>query len=486
MTDLQLTKLVYRILNKSRSDEFKWLDDYEYFTTFLVNTISDFLPNIDWDDFDTVTKVYTLLVNNYNNLKDNNLNPNNFIPYTTQEFVINYDMDFTEVGVTTYKTTVVAPTQEIAKLHLLKMYDNGEFNSWNGEEINKHVYDFEEGELKLRNMTIEGTKLSQHSKMLMESSDAKAFIPQEVFIFRKIQKELKELKTKDKIIGKIKEILDYMGFDPLEAMYYYYIFTSNFREDGRYDLTKKSELKSIQDLKSVKTKNTDAGIFAKAKIPFKGSNLEGFWEKDLKGTDQYIITSYGWYPIYIFKNGEWYKINQHYSSSTGKQISNVGLGYDKPRFDRGEMNAIRMGKDPKEVKNEKYKYFVKDKKQNYLNKKLNRKIDLMWLSRRIPELSDVSQRTGKVDFIIKDIKLENQLPVIYVDVSHGGFTTNTGAYLNREYAHPSAFSKGAEEVIKQSLQQIFYEDLNNLNDLKVVVNHPNAKSKEVPEVTDLQ
>ena len=110
----------------------------------------------------------------------------------------------------------------------------------------------------------------------------------------------------------------------------------------------------------------------------------------------------------------------------------------------------------------------------------------MWLSRRIPELSDVSQRTGKVDFIIKDIKLENQLPVIYVDVSHGGFTTNTGAYLNREYAHPSAFSKGAEEVIKQSLQQIFYEDLNNLNDLKVVVNHPNAKSKEVPEVTDLQ
>ena len=59
-----------------------------------------------------------------------------------------------------------------------------------------------------------------------------------------------------------------------------------------------------------------------AQLPFKGSNLEGYWSEDNKGVRYYVVKSYGWYPIYIYKNNMWYEISDRYSSSTGRQVSN--------------------------------------------------------------------------------------------------------------------------------------------------------------------
>ena len=78
----------------------------------------------------------------------------------------------------------------------------------------------------------------------------------------------------------------------------------------------------------------------------------------MDGVDQYIITSFGWYPIYIFKKGQWYRINDTYSSSTGRHVSNTQIGYDKPLFNKSEMNALRSGVSPEKLLSNKYEKLV--------------------------------------------------------------------------------------------------------------------------------
>lgn len=477
MKDYQLTKLIYKILGKEKV--LSYINDYnESYDRFLEN-LPDILPNSDyWED--TFMKYYSLIFYNIENLKKDSLNPLNFIPYKPKKFKIIYNMDFTETGVVTFSTVVNSSTAEMAKMYIRKSESEGDFSAWDGEEISREVNDYEGGNMEIKKVYVEGTKLTKHSRMLNENADSNAFIPQEVFIFKKIQKDLQELRTKDKIIEKIKEILDYMGFDPLEAMAYYYLFTINYRKDGRYDLTKKSEKKQLQDLKSVKTSNVNAAVFANSKIPFKGSNLEGIWENDYNGVPQYIISSYGWYPIFIFKNNEWYQVNDSYSRSTSKQMNKLNVKLDKKLFTKGEMNAIRVGRDPNSLKIQKYKDLI-DYKESFINKKMNRKMNFDNLRYSIPELTNLSERFGKVDFVVKDIKLENDLPVFYVDILKAGVAGSTGGYLNRQYSYPSPVSKAAEKTIEGTLQNLYQAELSSVGDMSIVFNHINAVNNSMSQ-----
>ncbi len=56
----------------------------------------------------------------------------------------------------------------------------------------------------------------------------------------------------------------------------------------------------------------------KSKIPFTGSNTSGYWYRN-----SYVVTSYGWYPIFVFKNNQWYENKNKYSRSTGKQMGQL-------------------------------------------------------------------------------------------------------------------------------------------------------------------
>ena len=372
MNEIKLIKFIYKLSKNTPNS----LTDLSKFKSFLEDEVSDLLGDVDIiEDTETIAYYFQLIQNNIESLKNGNLNSKNFVPVNLTQYTVIYSVSFSETGIYKYKTIVNSPNEELASQIFATDEKDGNFDWWSGEELSKEIFDSESFDVDVRSVYTEGTKLSKLKKTLTESSDSKAFLPQEVYIFRTIQKQLKELKTKDKIIGRIKEILDYMGFDPLESMYYYYLFTSNFREDGRYDLTKESEKKGPQDLKAQKTTNTNVGPFAQSKIPFKGSNLEGFWEKDLNGVDQYIITSYGWYPIYIFKKGQWYKINDTYSSSTGRHVSNTQIGYDKPLFNKSEMNALRSGVNPEKLLSNKYEKLVQKLKNEVIGRKFTRSID---------------------------------------------------------------------------------------------------------------
>ena len=483
MNEIKLIKFIYK-LSKSTPNS---LTDLKQFKSFLEDEVSDLLGDVDIiEDTETIAYYFQLIQNNIESLKNGNLNSKNFVPVNLTQYTVIYSVSFSETGIYKYKTIVNSPNEELASQIFATDEKDGNFDWWSGEELGKEIFDSESFDVDVRSVYTEGTKLSKLKKTLTESSDSKAFLTQEVYIFRTIQKQLKELKTKDKIIGRIKEILDYMGFDPLESMYYYYLFTSNFREDGRYDLTKESEKKGPQDLKAQKTTNTNVGPFAQSKIPFKGSNLEGFWEKDLNGVDQYIITSYGWYPIYIFKKGQWYRINDKFSSSTARHVSNTQIGYDKPLFNKSEMNALRSGVSPEKLLSNKYEKLVQKLKNELIGRKFTRSIDFYSLGWNRPEMRNMPERSGKIDFIVRDVNLVDGKPELTIDILRGGFTTPTRAYLSTTYAHPSLFSEGVEMTVDREMKALLYPELLKRDDLMFKINHPNSKPQETEIVNSME
>jgi hypothetical protein len=97
------------------------------------------------------------------------------------------------------------------------------------------------------------------------------------------------------------------------------LYLLNYREDGDYSSLTKENFIDPRKMKGKRTPNYNAKLFTKAQLPFEGSNLRGYWRTTMDGKI-YIVESYGWYPIYIFKDGKWYETSDRYSSSTGKQM----------------------------------------------------------------------------------------------------------------------------------------------------------------------
>jgi hypothetical protein len=185
---------------------------------------------------------------------------------------------------------------------------------------------------------------------LYENTKERAFSSWEISLFKSLNRNKEKLGTKKDYQSFISRYLEASGMDPREALYYYYVYSSNYRPDGQYDEIKKGEQKiPAFDDKAKRTSNVRMGEFAQNKIPFKGNNVEGFWEKDLYGEPQYVITSYNWYPIYIFKEGKWYMVSESYSPSTGKQMGQTRIYKNNTYMTAKEMAELRKGKDVSEI-----------------------------------------------------------------------------------------------------------------------------------------
>lgn len=185
---------------------------------------------------------------------------------------------------------------------------------------------------------------------LYESSNVRAFANWEIYLFKSLNKNKEKLQTKDQYKNYIARYLETLGMSPKEALYYYYVYSSNYRPDGQYEEIKKGEqnIPAFED-KAKRTSNIRMSEFAQNKIPFKGNNVEGFWEKDPQGEPQYIITSYNWYPIYIFKEGKWYVVSESYSSSTAKQMGQTRIYKNTRYLSPKEMTELRRGKDISDI-----------------------------------------------------------------------------------------------------------------------------------------
>ena len=141
-----------------------------------------------------------------------------------------------------------------------------------------------------------------------------------VRLFKLFNEYKKTAKTKKELLNIIMEYLPMFGIPKVYAIYMLELYLLNYREDGDYSGLNKNNFIDPRNKSGKKTANYQAGDYTKAQLPFQGSNLQGYWTKDRNGVKYYVVKSYGWYPLYIYKEGKWYENFDRYSNSTSKQM----------------------------------------------------------------------------------------------------------------------------------------------------------------------
>ena len=175
-------------------------------------------------------------------------------------------------------------------------------------------------ESKKREYVISESQLQRmiKNRNLTEAS-VEGITPLVIKIFRFLNTKKKDVKSKAELQKLIEGYLPHYGIDKNYAPYMMDLYLFNYREDGDYSGLTKDNFVDPRNMKGKKTPNYNAQIFTRAQLPFEGSNLRGYWKSTIDGKI-YVVDSYGWYPIYIFKDGKWYEVSNRYSSSTGKHV----------------------------------------------------------------------------------------------------------------------------------------------------------------------
>lgn len=255
-------------------------------------------------------------------------------------------------------------------------------------------------------------------RLLKEYEEEKAFTPKEALFFKFLNTYRKASKSTGNKLGDfILSNMKSFGLNPSEYQHYLNLYTQNYREDGRYDLTKKSELNQFHKLKSVRTSNQRAGDLVAELKPFKGNNLRANWEKDNKGDWGYVVYSWDWYPVFMYKYRRWFQVDDNYSSSTSKQMSQshparYNSSIQKTVFivSRDEMRNLRDGNETTEnVVSNKNEKLIKT-----IEKQLNeyKQVRLGWYPR-----VRISYNFLGVDFIEGNPVVD--VSVVYVDKMNG-------------------------------------------------------------------
>ncbi len=259
--------------------------------------------------------------------------------------------------------------------------------------------------------------LLEKYKFIFEQ-DEKVIEPRIVKLFRFLNEEKKTKKTRAQLLDVIKGLTDYMNLPKGHELYLLELYLLNYRKDGDYSSITKENFVDPREMKGKTTRNTQADLYTVAQLPFKGSNLEGYWSKDAKGVPYYVVKSYRWYPIYIFKNDRWYEIFEHYSSSTGRQMRNSNPVEWSDVLDdrvyivtRKEMEMLEMGATHEDIIKHKRKS-LKSKEQELQNKRLA----TLTQSRYTWGEPDDNQQGFKAKFRINSIDDTGDKVIINVDV----------------------------------------------------------------------
>ena len=261
------------------------------------------------------------------------------------------------------------------------------------------------------------------------------------------------------------------GLKPQEYQHYLNLYTQNFREDGQYILTKKNELNTeYNQSKPKRTSNSKASDLVRDLQPFKGSNLEGKWKQDYKGVWAYVVYSWNWYPIYMYKYKKWFEVDNRYSSSTGRHMSATSPGrYNsqlrKTMFivSQDEMSNLLNGQETSEniIKNKNKKFIdVVGKEIDKFNQ-----VRLGWdprvrISFNFIKVS-IEENDPRVDVEVINVdKMDNNK----IDRSSGNFLKGEMVGVSKEY-----ITNLMKEYISRYSSSILGRDVSN--EISVIVTY---------------
>jgi len=253
----------------------------------------------------------------------------------------------------------------------------------------------------------------QFKKLLEESKEPS--IPLVVKLFKLLNEEKKKHKTRSALIEVIKKFSQYINIPEDYSLYLLELYLLNYNKDGDYSGLTKGNFVDPRTLKGKSTPNTKANLYTVAQMPFKGSNLEGYWDKDLNGKPYYKVVSYRWYPIYIYKDNKWYEVSKRYSSSTSKQMSNANpvewsddLNENVYILTQDEMKMLEQGKSHEEImksKLEKLKSFEPE-----LSKRKKTAKTYRW------SFDGDTDASTNIKFKVKSVDIEGDKAIVNVDV----------------------------------------------------------------------
>ena len=268
----------------------------------------------------------------------------------------------------------------------------------------------------------------------------------EILLFKYLNKHKHKAKTKKVLVDLIKSMMDVFGLPPKNTLFYYEVYTANFREDGDYENLTKENFKDYRLFKQSKTPNNKSSEYASAKIPFKGSNLEGKWDVNRKNEWYYVITSYGWYPIYLFINNMWFKVSDTYSMSTSKQMSQVN-----PISYSSDLKSDVMSATQDEIKGMiNGDYTLEDiKNKRVVNFTTKIKSELIG-SKKLLTLG-YGDTAKKVSYTISDIKEEDGKIKITIRIIKAGKVVNNKMVVDNDYQNIPGFVEEVENGIKRQI-----------------------------------
>ena len=277
-------------------------------------------------------------------------------------------------------------------------------------------------------------------------AEKRALTRKEVTLFKYLNKNKKDAKTQDGLLKVIKSMMGVLGLSPAESKFYYEVYTANYRPDGDYENITPEEFRDYRLFKAKKTSNNTAYEYSSAKIPFKGSNLEGEWKVNNSNQWYYVIESYGWYPIFLFINDQWYRVMDSYSSSTAKQINasnpvhwNSGLRANVVGVTRGEMSNLIGGRyDLEGMKSERVPNFVKNMKSQLVSSK--KLISSGW-----------GENAVRVSYTIDDVNEADGKIKILVSINKAGRMVDRKMVPNPEYQNDERLLNDIETAIKQNI-----------------------------------
>lgn len=302
------------------------------------------------------------------------------------------------------------------------------------------------------------TKLDQLTKKIVklikeEKENERAFTDREVVFFRFLTKYRQSKKpTGAQLYDVIKKNLPVFGFSPDSLTHYANTFTQNYRADGKYNETLVSDLVDHSKEKPKRITNVNARDYVTDLKPFKGSNLEGKWEKDYRGDWGYVVTSYDWYPIYIYKYKKWFEVDDRYSSSTGKQMSKArpsGVWGNVIQLGRREMEKVRNGVDFNEFMGSKSKSFT-EQVDKLIDSNTVERVRMGWNPR------------VRVTFTYTGVRINSGTPEISVNVSNvekivnNKFDRESGDFFNDEMT--GVTKENVEELLKGYLSNKWFQE----------------------------
>lgn len=258
-------------------------------------------------------------------------------------------------------------------------------------------------------------QMNKKFREFQEQESEKILEPKIISLFKILNEEKKNHKTRKSLLDAIENYASFLGIDPQFSLYILELYLLNYRKDGNYKGLTKDNFVDPRKMKGKWTPNTKTNKFTVALLPFKGSNLEGYWDKDPQGKEFYVVKSYDWYPIFIFKDNKWYEVTNRYSSSTSRQMSNASpIKYSEEVQDNVfllslvEMKMLMSGKSHEDVLQNKLIQIKKDE-PSLLSKKITTKDLYHWGE-------DYNLPKVKIKYKIKGIRIEGDKAIVDVDI----------------------------------------------------------------------